>query len=185
VALLIERFGLAILLLCALCVAPQPAVAGSLELQEAEVKAGLLYNFLKYVEPPQPLPSITVCIFGNDPFGGYLEPMAGRSVKQKEIALRTVHAVNDTQDCALVFVATEEKKQWPKLRNFLAGKPVMTVSDFDGFAASGGMIEFGRENDHIHVVLNMDAVDAAHLRVEDRLLKLVTIVHSGLPEGGR
>jgi len=165
--------------------APQVAGAGTLELQEAEVKAGLLYNFLKYVEPPQPLPSITVCVFGNDPFGGYLQPMAGRSVNQKEIALRIVHAVNDTQDCALVFVAAEEKDRWPQLRKFLAGKPVITVSDFKGFSALGGMIEFGQENDHIHVALNMDAVDAVHLRVEDRLLKLVTIVHPGLPEGGR
>lgn len=154
-----------------------PCIAENLELQEQEIKAGLLYNFLKYTEWPVIPSSMTVCIYGEDPFSGYLQPIAGRSVNQHDISLRTVHTVDGTGTCQLLFVNSDEREHWPELRKFLADKPVLTVSDFDTFAGSGGMIEFGRKNDHISVALNIDAITAAHLRVGERLLKLVTVVH--------
>ena len=153
-----------------------------LRLQEQEIKAGLLYNFLKYVEWPSNSASAqttTVCVFGDDPFNGYLQPMAGRTVNQRQIAIRNVHDVADAGTCQLLFVNADEKARWPQLVKSLSGKGVLTVADFDDFAASGGMIEFGLKDGHINVRLNLDAVIAAGLHVEDRLLKLVTVVHPG------
>ncbi|MDE3061216.1 MAG: YfiR family protein, partial [Pseudomonadota bacterium] len=87
--------------------------------------------------------------------------------------------IPDAAACNLVFVNADEQARWPQLHAFLRGKSVLTVSDFSGFAASGGMIEFGHKNDHISAVINLDAVEAAHLQVENRLLRLVTAVHEG------
>ncbi len=148
-----------------------------LQLHAQEIKAGLLYNFLKYTEWPAPPSSMTVCVFGEDPFEGYLQPMAGRSVNRVEIMLRFTYAIAETGTCNLVFVNAAEKKQWPELQKFLADKSILTVSDFEGFAASGGMIEFGKKEAHISADLNMDATIAAHLHVQERLLKLVTVIH--------
>ncbi len=163
--------------------------AETLQLHEQEIKAGLLYNFLKYTDwPPAGMEkssSITVCIFGGDPFEGYLEPMAGRTVNQREIALRTIHKIEDAGACHLLFVNAGEKERWPQLLESLQGKPVLTVSDGGGFADAGGAIEFGRKDNHISVNLNMEAVMAARLHVQDRLLKLVTVVHPAAREGGR
>ena len=55
--------------------------------------------------------------------------------------------------------------------------------DFREFVNSGGMIEFGLKDDRINVQMNIDAVEAARLRVEDRLLKLATVVHPAPSEG--
>lgn len=157
----------------------------NLQLQEAEIKAGLLYNFLKYTQWPVTSPSVVVCVYGEDPFGGYLQPIAGRSVNQHEIALHTVHTVDEMAACHLLFVNAAEKAHWPEVRKFLVGKSVLTVSDFEDFAQTGGMIEFGRKNDHISVDLNIDAVTAAHLSVGERLLKLVTVLHPSGSEGAQ
>jgi len=161
----------------------------SLQLAEQEIKAGLLYNFLKYTQwPPasmERLPKIIVCIFGDDPFGGYLQPMSGRTVNQREITIHSVHDISDALNCHLLFINASEKDSWPQLHNFLKGKPVLTVSDFSGFATSGGMIEFGRKDSHINVEFNAQAAAAAQLQVQDRLLRLVTVVHPASIEGGR
>ena len=154
--------------------------ADNLRLHEQQIKAGLLYNFLKYTEWPassfvQP-GSITVCVFGDDPFYGSLKPMEGRTVNQREIAVRQVRVVRETEGCHLLFINAAEKKLWPALREFLSGKSVFTVSDAEGFTASGGMIELGRSGDHIGASLNIDAAAAVGLRVQDRLLNLVTVV---------
>jgi hypothetical protein len=158
----------------------------SLLLQEQEIKAGLLYNFLKYIDWPPGSPattssSVTVCVFGSDPFSGYLQPMAGRTVNQRKIEIRNIHDIQDISACQLLYVNADEKERWPELMKIVAGKNVLTVGDFTDFTATGGMIEFGLKDDHINVRLNTDSVTAARLHVQDRLLKLVTIVHSGGP----
>jgi len=158
--------------------------ADNLLLAEQEIKAGLLYNFLKYTDWPAGNMNngapVAVCIFGADPFAGYLQPMAGRTVNQRPITIRMIHKIENAGACHLLFINADEKDRWPQLRDSLKGKSVLTVSDFSGFADSGGMIEFGKRNDHISVDLNIDALEAAHLHVQDRLLKLVTVVHSGV-----
>jgi hypothetical protein len=154
----------------------------NVQLVEQEIKAGLLYNFLKYTQWPdahaQSAGNIVVCLFGGDPFDGHLQPMAGRTVNQHAIEIHAIHNPQDMAACSLVFVHANEKPNWPQLQKTLAGKDILTVSDFDGFAASGGMIEFIRADNRIGIKINIDAVNAAHLTVQDRLLKLASAVHS-------
>jgi hypothetical protein len=153
-----------------------PASAGGLRLHENAIKAGLLYNFLKYTTWPDADASMKVCVFGDDPFDGMLAPMDGRMVNGKTISVRFIRAPSEAAACRLLFVYDGERSRWPELRDSLAGKSVLTVSDFAPFAASGGTIEFTREDGHIGAVLNKEALQSANLRVQDNLLKLVTIL---------
>src|SRR5688572_16690608 len=73
-----------------------------LELYEQEIKAGLLYNFLKYTNWPaaeKSTSTMSVCIFGEDPFSGYLRPMEGRSVNQRVIKIISIHASSEVDKC--------------------------------------------------------------------------------------
>lgn len=162
---------------------PFPIMSGdNLNLAEQEIKVGLIYNFLKYTQWPESdsaQDNIVVCLFDGNPLKEYLQPMKGRTVNQKGITLRIVHDIGDSERCHLLFVGADDKKLWSELRNFLAGKHILTVSDFTGFSDAGGMIEFGHKDNHISVSLNIDVLMEAGLRVQDRLLKLVTIVHTG------
>jgi hypothetical protein len=157
------------------------AAQDSRRLAEQDIKAGLLYNFLRYTEWPARAPAratIDVCIYGRDPFGRRLEPMAGRSVNQRVIALRTVHTSAEISSCALVFINAEERAAWPRLRADLARHSVLTVADFEGFARAGGMLEFTRANNRVGVMVNLEAAHAADINVQDRLLRLATVISS-------
>jgi uncharacterized protein DUF4154 len=190
--------------LCALLLAAAtPACAAeSIQLVEQEIKAGLLYNFLKYTDwPPAasaPAPSETVappavppaaatpsaantapmivCLLDGDPFAGRLQPMAGRTVNQRAIEIRKPAGLADATMCALIVIHADAKPQWNELHAALANKPMLTVSDFPGFSDAGGMIEFTHTDNRIGVKINTDALAAAHLRVQDRLLKLASPV---------
>jgi hypothetical protein len=152
----------------------------NVQLVEQEIKAGLLYNFLKYTQWPAERANgnAVVCLFGGDPFNGRLQPMTGRTVNQHGIEIRNVHSVQETDACSLLYIHANEKPNWPQLRKALAEKVVLTVSDIDGFAESGGMIEFTRTDNRIGVKINVDAVTAAHLAVQARLLRLASTVHT-------
>ena len=156
------------------------AAEDSLQLHEQEIKAGLLYNFLKYTQWPEKEQTsnnnMVVCVYGNDPFEANLKPMSGRTVNQRAIAVASINNVHDIQNCNLLFVGAGEQKNWQEIERALKGKPVLTVSDMRGFIGAGGMIEFSRESSHISVNLSMDAMTKTGLNVHDRLLKLVTII---------
>ena len=166
--------------------APMPVAQAqeNIQLVEQEIKAGLLYNFMKYTDWPsdraqQPNAPIVVCLLGGDPFAGRLQPLAGRTVNQHVIELRNLRNVDEAGTCSLVFIHADEKPQWPQLRAALMGKALLTVSDFQGFADAGGMIEFTRVENKIGVKIDTAAVMAAHLQVQDRLLKLASAVRGG------
>ncbi len=171
------RLLFALALLCGLSVTAHAEVV---QLQEQQIKAGLLYNFLKYTDWPAASltgATLNICIFGDDPFSGSLNPIQGRTVNQHQIAIRYVQGAGEITNCQMLFVNQNEQSAWPNLHRALVGKSILTVSDFPGFAAAGGMIEFSHQNDHINANLDLDAVDHAGLHIEDRLLRLVTIVH--------
>lgn len=160
-----------------------PALAQqNLRLAEQDIKAGLLYNFLRYTQWPAPASaSMVVCIYGGDPFNGRLTSLAGRTVNQRTIEVRSVRADAEIDACSLLYVNADERAAWPRLRARLVQRHVLTVSDFDGFARSGGMIEFTRVNNRIGVAINVGAAQGADLLVQDRLLRLADVVRTDAP----
>jgi hypothetical protein len=164
-------------------VAPAPAVAqDGVRLAEQDIKAGLLYNFLRYTEwPPRSGEAVVLCVFGGDPFSGRLTPMSGRTVNGQAIRLRFIDAQTEIEGCSMLFVNAEERAAWPGLRTYLTRRHVLTVSDYDGFARSGGMIEFTRANNRVGMRINVGAAQAANLVVQDRLLRLGSVVQTDRP----
>lgn len=173
------RAFLSILLILAAVAAE---AAEPLQLGEQKIKAGLLYNFLKYIDWPAGAPEasgpLVICLYGGDPLGGALKNLEGRSANQREIQLRPLAPGGDTQGCHMLYIHPGQRAAWPALRQALEGRRLLTVADHEGFALAGGMIEFRRRDDRIGVDMNLNALEAAHLSVQDRLLPLVTVVQT-------
>jgi hypothetical protein len=157
------------------------AAQQNVRLLEQDIKAGLLYNFLRYTDWPtiarddQP---VVVCVYGGDPFEGRLTPMTGRTVNRRAIEVRNVAGESDVNACSLLYVNAQRRDDWPQLRSRLARRSILTVSDYEGFARSGGMIEFTRTNNRIGVQINVGAARAVDLSVQDRLLRLASVVRT-------
>ncbi|MBI1215083.1 MAG: DUF4154 domain-containing protein [Alphaproteobacteria bacterium] len=168
----------------ALCFSSRPARAaddGGLKLYAKTIKAGLVYNFLKYTEWPADTPvrrdkRLTVCLFGSNPLGGNLAPLNGRTAQQAVIRIVTIGSIDKTGDCSLVFVREDKRDALRGLLDRLKGRPVLTVSDIEGFAAAGGMIELATESQRITLYVNKRAVDDAGLSIKGRLLGLAKMV---------
>lgn len=173
-------FGLALGLAAMFANAAPASAQDSVRLAEQDIKAGLLYNFLRYTEwPSRPSSAaVVVCVYGRDPFSGRLTPMSGRTVNGQPIRIRFIDAQGEIDGCSMLFVNAEERAVWPTLRSYVARRHVLTVSDYDGFARSGGMIEFTRANNRVGVAVNLGAARAAELVVQDRLLRLASIVET-------
>jgi hypothetical protein len=175
-----HRIAAACLLLANLwCFAPAQAqnAAPSIQLYEQKIKAGLVYNFLKYTNWPADVISKTngslrVCLLGDDAFNGYLYPLQGRTAQQYLITITEINSIPEATGCSLVFVHRSAADMLPSLLQSLKGKHVLTISDIDQFARQGGMIEFGMEDQRVALLINKKAVGAAGLTIQERLVKL-------------
>jgi hypothetical protein len=151
--------------------------------REYEIKAGFLYNFAKFVEWPaiafsDPKQPVCVCIYGRDPFGHSLEgALLGKSIGSRPVILGHALQFEDLSGCQIVFVGGSEHTPVTDLAGRLRGRAVLLVGESEGFAASGGAIQFTIEDSRVRFIINPDAADRAGLKISSKLLALARIVH--------
>lgn len=170
---------LTLLVACAL-VGGSPA-AEAQALREYQIKAAFLYNFLKFVDwPSEALPetsdAITICVFGDDPFGEALESIKDKIVKSRRITIRRIGPVKDLESCHVLFVGASEETRVPQVMQSLRGSSVLTVGEMDRFAESGGIINFVVEKNKVRFEINLNNAERARLKLSSQLLNLARVV---------
>ncbi len=152
-------------------------------LDEYQVKAAFLYNFAKFVEwPPGTFQSaadpIAICILGPDPFGGALhEAVRGKAVGGRTFRIAVISDARQAAGCQILFIHSSVRKRQPTLLRELAVPGLLTVGEWEDFAAQGGMIHLKLEEGKVRMEINAAAAERAGLRISSKLLHLARIVH--------
>ncbi|MBV8905215.1 MAG: YfiR family protein [Acidobacteriia bacterium] len=168
----------AILVALAACVCRAAPAAGT---PEYEVKAAYVYNFAKFIEWPdtEPPESVTVCIYGKDPFGGFLdEAVRGKLVHGLPVMLRRLAEGEESWDaCQMIFFGVgNSAAHVDAVLVRLRGRSIVTVGEADGFAERGGMIGLVVEHGRVRFDINLAAIAEGHLQVSSRLVELGRVV---------
>jgi len=160
-----------------------PAAAQSSEPTEYQVKAAFLFNFTKFVDWPESVfadahAPIVLGIVGEDPFDGDLgQIVAGQMVKGRAISIRKYRFGEDLRHCQILFVGSSEQMHIPNILLSVQGASILTVSDVDQFADSGGVMQFVVEQSRVHFIVNWDAAMRAHLEISAKLLALARVIN--------
>jgi hypothetical protein len=138
---------------------------------EYRLKAGYLFNFVKFVEWPADAHEgpLTICVAGRNPFGDVLtEIVRGETVNEQKLATRVI--LTPEPGCHVVFVPRDVAGT-PYLRA-ARSSPTLTVGETPGFIAQGGIVNFVREEEKVRFQISAEAADRAHLRISSHLLRL-------------
>lgn len=159
------------------CVASQPTDAAV----EYKIKAAFLLNFAKFINWPEESfieesPSFKVCVLGEDPFGSALSTIESRTVSNRKVDLYYVSRLEDATSCHLLFISASEKNNLELIRETLQDLPITTVSDIEGFAKNGGIIEFLTREDKVAFTINLNRARQQRLNIHSALLNLATEV---------
>jgi len=158
------------------------AAAQSEQPSEYQVKAAFLFNFTKFVEWPEgsfedAQAPIVVGIIGDDPFGNDLERIiAGQKVQGRSLVIRRERWGDDLRRCHVLFVSASEHGHSSRILGSVQSGGVLTVSDMEGFAEAGGVIEFLTEQNRVRFIVNLDAANQSKLRVSAKLLALARVI---------
>jgi len=160
---------------------PQPSYSAEQGVTGAAVKAAFLYNFAKFTEWPADsrTPDGPLILSTNDTaVADSLSPLVkGHEVKGRPLAVRRISAESvQLRGCHILYLWNLDAHQSRRLVEGLGGAPVLTVSDFNRFAALGGVVQFVNENERLRFAINLAAIRRQGLRLSSKLLALASIV---------
>jgi hypothetical protein len=149
--------------------------------REYSVKGAFLYNFAKFVSWPEEAfrddqMHITLCILGKDPFGDALASVEGKTVKDRKVVIKHCETLDDLDKCHILFISRPEEQNLSEILAKVKNWNILTVSDMEAFAQSGGVINFVTVEKKIRFEINVDAAERAGLKISSKLLRLAKIV---------
>ncbi|WP_306605750.1 YfiR family protein [Azonexus sp.] len=161
---------LALLLCCTL----QPGRLQAQDVSEYGMKAVLFYRLAQFIywpgEAPAPKPTV-LCVGGKNPFGSALT-QADRNSGTVEIRV----APNELSGCHLLFIPRSESSHLTQWLERAAARNLVTVSDINGFARAGGMLELPLEGERIGIVLNRRVANRQGFEFSAQLLRLARVI---------
>lgn len=149
---------------------------------EYELKAALLFKVARFVQwPPAAFENResthNICILGENRFGDAVDSWRGKTIHGRPVAVRTMRRLDaGDMGCHVLFVSDSERDRVPEILSLWEGRPVLTIADFDGFAAAGGVMTFVNANNRIRFEINAVTSREAGLQVSAQLMQLATIV---------
>ena len=158
-------------------------VLNAQQFSEYEVKGAFICNFAKFAEWPassytSDTSAIEIAIVGNDPFGDVIDRIAKNAgVGQRKVIVKRYNSPEDAKKSHIVFFGgLTENSPIEILLRPLANKPVLTISEVDGFCEHGGMINFPGTPIKYGFEINSKSVKSAGLAVSPKLLHLAVLV---------
>ncbi|MBI4860522.1 MAG: YfiR family protein [Candidatus Riflebacteria bacterium] len=178
-----RRFHVGAIVVALVAIAPvSTALAQDAETREYTIKAGFVFNFLRFSRFPAHATlgdTLTVAVLGSDPFGSTLDAIRGKEVQGKRIAVRRFKSLAEVTSCHLLFVGSSEL---PRLKSIFAvteKQGILTVGETEGFAHAGGVFGLKTVDKRIRFEVNRDAARLVHVELSSQLLQVAAAVIDG------
>lgn len=151
---------------------------------ENNIKAALVFKILKFIEWPVGFSSeendFKFCTLGSDEFTESIDSIAGLENHGKNIQI--VHYEQSKSlvgNCDLVLISRTKQASFHEIFKNVDGTPILTISDGDKFAKTGGMIELLLIKGRINININVFEASKVNLKISSLLLQLANIVETG------
>ena len=171
--------GVIIALAAVLCT---PSVAAQGVAGERDLKAAIIYKLAKFVQRPEGRPPdcYTIGVLGDVELAKALEKtVKNRTVAGAKVVVQRFEEPPKASACDVVFLPAANEEQRDRAIE-LQSEGVLVVSDLEGFAKRGGIVEMKRVRSRIRFVVNPDAAKAANLELSSTLLRLADVVRGGV-----
>ncbi len=151
---------------------------------EEQVKAVFVFNFSHFTEWPadrftSPTQALVIGVLGSDSFAAQLEAVVGgEHVGEHPLQVRRLQNIAEAGDCHILYIDQSENARLGQALEALMRKGTLTVSDQQGAARRGVMVELARNAGHVRLLINVDSARAAGLTLSSKVLRPAEIVQT-------
>jgi hypothetical protein len=144
---------------------------------ENVIRAAFVFNLTKYIEWPQSSNQLAIGFIGDGPMGATLKDMlSGKSSESRPIQIFLSPSDEVLERCNLVYISYSSPKKIREALERIGNRSILTVGETGSFTRDGGMIGLVRVGEQMQIQVNMDATQAARLKVSSRLLNLSSVI---------
>lgn len=148
--------------------------------EEYTLKAALLIKLTRFVYLPEnhaQSDTLNICVIGHNPFEQILNKMSQQAGSEKPIVIHEISNINPQSHCHFSFISQSANNNLTSILNTLKQQQSVTISDIDGFAKQGGMIELSlNDGESIEILINRTAADEQSVQFNAQLLRLATLI---------
>ena len=158
-------------------------------MNESQVKAMFVYNFLKFVEWPadshRASDPFVVLIIGEGPTADATEQfLESKAIGDQKVVVRRTRWDQSLGGARAVFVVESDAKRLHRILEAAASAGVLTIGEGEDFATRGGVIALLVEDRRVRFDVDTAAAQVAGLRVSSKLLALTHAVRSSIDRSG-
>jgi hypothetical protein len=149
---------------------------------EYELKAAFIYNIAKFVEwidhsTAERLDILPLCILGDDPFGKAIDKLEGKKIQDFTLQVHRINALDNDTGCQILFISQSMTDTIKILLDDLKhNKGILTISDIEGFANNGGIIELVIRDNRVQFIANIASARNADIHLSSKILRLANVV---------
>lgn len=148
---------------------------------EYDIKAAFLFNFAKFTEwPAESFPDavtpVTICVLGDDPFGGSLEIIGDKMIDRRKTRVQKIRGTDEISGCHVLFISESERRHLGPVLEAARQQHALTISDMEQFDRAGGMIRLFTANNRIRFSINAGAARRAGVTLSSKLMRLAVSV---------
>jgi hypothetical protein len=165
--------------------APAAAAGAGMVASEERVEAAYLHKFLNYAEwPPAGFPQAdtpyVIGVAGDDTVADELARIAaGRSVNNRGVIVKRLLPGDTVNGLHMLYVGRAERAHLAQWLRLARGRPILTVSAFDGALEQGSIINFRIVDDRVRFEVSIDAAEQSGIHLNSRLFSVATNVVKG------
>jgi hypothetical protein len=118
-----------------------------------------------------------IAVFGNTKLTQSLQMVySQQEIYNKRVIINEITELKDIKDCHILFIADSEKKELQKILSITNGLPILTISETEGMAKKGVIINFFEENNKLRFEINESALLKSPLKMSYYLLSTARII---------
>lgn len=149
---------------------------------EYEVKAVFIDKFAQFVKWPEsslPNNEFVITVIGSNLFRRKLEKVyAQQDISGKRVKIININNIKEIGNTHVLFIGNSESNNLIQILNYCDSKPILTISDNEGFGMQGVMINFYLDQGKIRFEINEHSIRKSKLQVKYQLLNSAKIIYT-------
>lgn len=144
-------------------------------------KLSLFITWPEEAEQNNESKDFTIAVLNNEPFGKTIEKIYNNQlIKNKKVRVLQAKSIEELNRCDLVYISNSNEKELKKILTTLKNKPILVVSNKNGFGLAGSHINLYNSNNKLRFEVNYSALKDAGFSVEHQLLKVSKVINPNL-----
>jgi hypothetical protein len=125
-----------------------------------------------------PSQEFVIGVLDQTSFGNKLkEVYKEKKIKERKVKIINSKNIQELTECHILIIPNIKINELNKVLAFVKGKPILTISDSEGFAEAGCFINFYAYENKLRFEINQMAMKDAGFTVDYRLLKVSKVLN--------